>query len=206
MLGTLAVAVLATAAALCGWCVVEWLRDGKPTLVGASSGAVAGLVAITPACGFVDPWAAFVIGAIAGVACAYAVGLKYRLGYDDSLDVVGVHLVGGVVGAVALGFVAAYPFADGQEKGILLGGPLSQLGVQVLGPVAVGLYSFVVSWIIAKVIDKTMGFRIGAEEEITGIDIPSHAETGYDLGTIHSSGVTAVNGTAAVPASKKVGA
>ncbi|MET8332592.1 ammonium transporter [Streptosporangium canum] len=197
---------IATAVAAGAWLLVEKLRDGHSTSLGVASGAVAGLVAITPACGFVDPWAAFVIGAIAGVACAYAVGLKYRLGYDDSLDVVGVHLVGGVVGAVALGFVAAYPFADGQEKGILLGGPLSQLGVQVLGPVAVGLYSFVVSWIIAKVIDKTMGFRIGAEEEITGIDITSHAETGYDLGTIHSSGVAAVNGTAAVPASKKVGA
>ncbi|GAA4218411.1 Amt family ammonium transporter [Streptosporangium album] len=197
---------IATAVAAGAWLLVEKLRDGHSTSLGVASGAVAGLVAITPACGFVDPWAAFVIGAIAGVVCAYAVGLKYKLGYDDSLDVVGVHLVGGVVGAVALGFVAAYPFADGQEKGILVGGPLSQLGVQVLGPVAVGLYSFVVSWIIAKVIDKTMGFRINTEEEITGIDITSHAETGYDLGTIHSSGVAAVNGPVVAPASKKVDA
>ncbi|WP_326820545.1 ammonium transporter [Streptosporangium sp. NBC_01639] len=197
---------IATAVAAGAWLLVEKLRDGHSTSLGVASGAVAGLVAITPACGFVDPWAAFVIGAIAGVVCAYAVGLKYKLGYDDSLDVVGVHLVGGVVGAVALGFVAAYPFADGQEKGILLGGPISQLGVQVLGPVAVGLYSFVVSWIVAKVIDKTMGFRINTEEEITGIDITSHAETGYDLGTIHSSGVAAVNGPVVAPASKKVDA
>jgi Amt family ammonium transporter len=195
---------IATAVAAGAWLLVEKLRDGHSTTLGVASGAVAGLVAITPACGFVDPWAAFVIGALAGVACAYGVGLKYRLGYDDSLDVVGVHMVGGVVGAVALGFVAAYPFADGQEQGLLYGGPISQLGVQVLGPVAVGAYSFAVSWIIAKVIDKTMGFRISAEDEVAGIDITTHAETGYDLGTVHSSGVASPNGPAVVPAPKKV--
>ncbi|MFI6453049.1 ammonium transporter [Streptosporangium amethystogenes] len=197
---------IATAVAAGAWILVEKLRDGHSTTLGVASGAVSGLVAITPACGFVDPWAAFVIGALAGVACAYAVGLKYKLGYDDSLDVVGVHMVGGVVGAVALGFVAAYPFADGQEKGLFYGGPISQLGVQVLGPVAVGAYSFVVSWIIAKIIDKTMGFRITQEQEIAGVDITTHAETGYDLGTIHSSGVAAVNGPVSTPASKKVDA
>ncbi|MBG0812924.1 ammonium transporter [Planomonospora sp. ID82291] len=195
---------IATAVAAGSWLIVEKLRDGHSTTLGVASGAVAGLVAITPACGFVDPWAAVVIGLLAGVACAYGVGLKYRLGYDDSLDVVGVHMVGGVVGAVALGFVAAYPFADGQEKGLLYGGPISQLGVQVLGPVAVGAYSFVVSWILAKVIDKTMGFRISAEDEVAGIDITTHAETGYDLGTVHSSGVASPNGPAVVPAAKKV--
>ncbi|MET9065645.1 ammonium transporter [Streptosporangium sandarakinum] len=197
---------IATAAAAGAWIVAEKLRDGHSTSLGIASGAVAGLVAITPACGFVDPWAAFVIGAIAGAACAFAVGLKYRLGYDDSLDVVGVHLVGGVIGAVALGFVAAYPFADGQEKGLLLGGPISQLGVQVLGPVAVGLYSFVVSWILAKVIDRTMGFRVTREQEVAGVDVTTHAETGYDLGTIHSSGVASPNGAAAAPVSRKVDA
>ncbi|WP_214106001.1 ammonium transporter [Acrocarpospora catenulata] len=197
---------IATAIAAGSWIVVEKLRDGRSTTLGIASGAVAGLVAITPACGFVDPWAAAVIGILAGAICAVAVGLKYKLGYDDSLDVVGVHLVGGVIGAVALGFVAAYPFADGQNKGILLGGPISQLGVQVLGPVAVGLYSFVVTFILGKIIDKTMGFRITREDEVTGIDITTHAETGYDLGTIHSSGVTSPNGPAVPAEAKKVDA
>jgi ammonium transporter, Amt family len=197
---------IATAVAAGAWLVVEKLRDGHATSLGVASGAVAGLVAITPACGFVDPWAAMVIGLLAGAICAYAVGLKYKLGYDDSLDVVGVHLVGGVVGAVSLGFLAAYPFLDQQSTGLFYGGGLKQLGLQVLGPVAVGAYSFILTWIIAKIIDKVMGFRIGAEEEITGVDITSHAETGYDLGTIHSSGVAAVNGPVPAPASKKVDA
>nr|WP_311132248.1 ammonium transporter [Nonomuraea gerenzanensis] len=196
---------VATAVAAGAWLVVEKLRDGHATTLGVASGAVAGLVAITPACGFVDPWAAVVIGLLAGVGCAYAVGLKYKLGFDDSLDVVGVHLVGGVIGAVALGFVAAYPFLPGQNKGILIeGGQISQLGLQVLGPVAVGGYSFVMSWIIGKIIDKTMGFRIPQEAEVTGVDVSTHAETGYDLGTVYASGHTANGPTA--PAPKKVDA
>ncbi|MFI7697554.1 ammonium transporter [Nonomuraea sp. NPDC049480] len=196
---------VATAVAAGAWLVVEKLRDGHATTLGVASGAVAGLVAITPACGFVDPWAAVVIGLLAGVGCAYAVGLKYKLGFDDSLDVVGVHLVGGVIGAVSLGFVAAYPFLPGQNKGILIeGGQISQLGLQVLGPVAVGLYSFVISWILGMIIDKTMGFRIAEDAEVTGVDITTHAETGYDIGTFHASGVTSSNGPA--PAPKKVDA
>ncbi|MFB9675697.1 ammonium transporter [Streptosporangium vulgare] len=197
---------IATAAAAGAWLVVEKMRDGHATSLGVASGAVAGLVAITPACGFVDPWAALLLGLVAGAVCAYAVGLKYKLNYDDSLDVVGVHLVGGVIGAVSLGFIAAYPFLEQQSAGLLYGGGVKQLGLQVLGPVAVGAYSFIITWIIAKIIDKTVGFRIGAEEEVTGVDITSHAETGYDLGTIHSSGVAAVNGPAPTPASKKVDA
>lgn len=196
---------IATAVAAGAWMLVEKLRDGHATTLGVASGAVAGLVAITPACGFVDPWAAVVIGLLAGVGCAYAVGMKYKLGFDDSLDVVGVHLVGGVIGAVSLGFVAAYPFLPGQNKGILLeGGQLSQLGLQVLGPIAVGGYSFVMSWIIGKIIDRTMGFRIAEEAEVTGIDITAHAETGYDLGSVHASGVVSPNGP--VAATKKVDA
>jgi ammonium transporter, Amt family len=196
---------VATAVAAGAWMLVEKLRDGHATTLGVASGAVAGLVAITPACGFVDPWAAVVIGLLAGVGCAYAVGLKYKLGYDDSLDVVGVHLVGGLIGAISLGFVAAYPFLPGQNKGILIeGGQISQLGLQILGPVAVGLYSFVISWILAKIIDKTMGFRIPEDAEVTGVDITTHAETGYDIGTFHASGVTSANGPA--PAAKKVDA
>ncbi|MGV9771176.1 ammonium transporter [Streptosporangium sp. NPDC003464] len=197
---------IATAVAAGAWIVVEKTRDGHASSLGVASGAVAGLVAITPACGFVDPWAAMLIGALAGAVCAYAVGLKYKLGYDDSLDVVGVHLVGGVIGAVSLGFLAAYPFLEQQHKGLFYGGGVIQLGLQVLGPVAVGAYSFVVTWVIAKIIDRVMGFRVSTEEEVTGIDITSHAETGYDLGTIHSSGVASANGAVAAPASKKVGA
>ncbi|WP_084961473.1 ammonium transporter [Thermoactinospora rubra] len=196
---------IATAVAAGAWIVVEKLRDKHSTTLGVASGAVAGLVAITPACGFVDPWAAVVIGLLAGVVCCYAVGLKNKLGYDDSLDVVGVHLVGGVIGAVSLGFVAAYPFLPGQNKGLLYGGGLTQLGLQILGPVAVGAYSFVISWVLGKLIDKTMGFRIAEEAEVTGIDITTHAETGYDLGSVHASGVVSANGP--VPsAAKKVDA
>ncbi|WP_240196960.1 ammonium transporter [Nonomuraea lactucae] len=196
---------IATAAAAGAWLIVEKLRDGHATTLGVASGAVAGLVAITPACGFVDPWAAVLIGLLAGVACAYAVGLKYRLGYDDSLDVVGVHLVGGVIGAVSLGFLAAYPFLEQQNKGLFYGGGLTQLGLQVLGPVAVGGYSFIVTWVVGKIIDKTMGFRVPAEDEVTGVDITTHAETGYDLGTVHASGVSSKNGPVS-PAPKKVDA
>ncbi|GAA1260845.1 ammonium transporter [Sphaerisporangium rubeum] len=186
---------IATAIAAGAWILVEKIRDGHSTTLGVASGAVAGLVAITPACGFVDPWAAGVIGALAGAVCAYAVGLKYKFGYDDSLDVVGVHLVGGALGAISLGFFAAYPFLDPQAEGLFYGGGLTQLGRQILGPVVVGIYSFVLAWIIGKIIDKTMGFRIPEEEEVTGIDITTHAETGYDLGSVHASGVSAsVNG------------
>ncbi|MFG1949116.1 ammonium transporter [Nonomuraea sp. NPDC048826] len=195
---------LATAIAAGAWIVVEKLRDGHATSLGVASGAVSGLVAITPACGFVDPWAAALIGLVAGAVCAFAVGLKYKLNYDDSLDVVGVHLVGGVIGAVALGFVAAYPATDDQSTGLFYGGGFGQLGLQVLGPVAVGLYSFVVTWILGTIINKTMGFRIPAEDEVTGVDVTTHAETGYDLGTVHASGVTSTNGSVTSPAPKKV--
>ena len=116
-------------------------------------------------------------------SAAYAIGLKHKLGYDDSLDVVGVHLVGGAFGAVSLGFLAAYPLLAGQRKGLFYGGGVAQLGVQVLGPVAVGLYSFTVAWILGKIIDKTMGFRVSEEDEATGVDLTQHAETAYDFGS-----------------------
>jgi ammonium transporter, Amt family len=176
---------IATAAAAGGWLLVERFRDGKPTTLGVASGAVAGLVAITPACAFIDPWAAIVLGLLAGVACCYAIGLKHRLGFDDALDVVGVHLVGGALGAVSLGFLAAYPLVSGQRKGLFYGGGFTQLGVQALGPVAVGLYSFTIAWILGKIIDKTMGFRVSEEDEVTGVDLTQHAETAYDFGSIH---------------------
>lgn len=151
-----------------------------------ASGAVAGLVAITPACAFIAPWAAVVLGLLTGAVCCCAIGLKHKLGFDGSLGVVGVHLVGGAFGAISLGFLAAYPIVAGQRKGLFYGGGVEQLGVQVLGPVAVGLYSFAVAWVLGKITDKTMGFRIPEEDEITGIDLAEHAETGYDFGAIHS--------------------
>jgi Amt family ammonium transporter len=197
--GTAALAFMntqvATAAAAGGWLLVERYRDGKPTSLGVASGAVAGLVAITPACAFIAPWAAIVLGLVAGAVCCCAIGLKHKLGFDDSLDVVGVHLVGGAFGAISLGFLAAYPLLNGQRKGLFYGGGIHQLGVQVLGPVAVGLYSFAVAWILGKIIDKTMGFRIPEEDEVAGIDLAEHAETAYEFG-----GIPPVHGVSAAVA------
>ncbi|WNM40626.1 ammonium transporter [Micromonospora halotolerans] len=173
---------VATAAALLGWIVVEWVRDGKPTLVGASSGAVAGLVAITPACAFVTPAAAVLLGLVAGAVCALAVGLKYRLGYDDSLDVVGVHFVGGWIGCLWIGlFGTASVSSLVASDGLLVGGDATLLGKQALGALIVTVYSFVIAYALGFVIDKTIGFRISAEAEVDGIDVAEHAESAYDL-------------------------
>jgi Amt family ammonium transporter len=177
---------VATAAALLGWIAVEWLRYGKPTTLGAASGAVAGLVGITPACAFLEPLGAIALGAIVGVVCALCVILKYRAGYDDSLDVVAVHLVGGAVGSVLIGFLAVAVFDDQgtlvtRETGVLYGGSASLLGVQALGVLAVAAYSFVVAWLIGMAIEKTIGFRVPAEAELEGVDLHEHAESGYDL-------------------------
>ncbi|WP_089156987.1 ammonium transporter [Micromonospora sp. NBS 11-29] len=173
---------VATAGALLGWLVVEWVRDGKPTLVGASSGAVAGLVAITPACAFITPAAAVLLGLVAGAVCAVAVGLKYKLGYDDSLDVVGVHFVGGWIGCLWIGlFGTASVSSLVSTDGLLVGGDATLLGKQALGAFIVTVYSFVVAYALGFVIDKTIGFRVSAEAEVEGIDIAEHAESGYDL-------------------------
>ncbi|MTB72126.1 ammonium transporter [Arsenicicoccus sp. MKL-02] len=171
----------ATAAGMCGWLLTERLRDGHATSLGAASGVVAGLVAITPACSTVSPVGGIVIGLVAGIVCAYAVGLKFRLGFDDSLDVVGVHLVGGLVGTLAVGFLATDAAPVNTVNGLFYGGGVDQLWRQAVGAVAVMLYSFVVSWVIAKVIDVTMGFRASDEDELQGVDQTQHAETGYDL-------------------------
>ncbi len=173
----------ATATAMLAWLVVEKVRDGHPTSLGAASGIVAGLVAVTPAAGSVSPLGAILIGAIAGVACAYAVGLKYKLGYDDSLDVVGVHLVGGMVGTLMIGFVADGATPAG-VNGLFYGGGVDQLWRQAVGAFAVLIYSFCVSWVIAKVIDMTIGFRVSAAAESSGIDLAEHAETGYILSSV----------------------
>jgi Amt family ammonium transporter len=170
--------MIATATAMLGWLAVERLRDGHYTSLGGASGAVAGLVAITPACAFVTPVGSIVIGILAGAICSLAVGLKWRLGFDDSLDVVGVHLVGGAFGALSLGFLA-------QGEGLFYGGDISLLGKQALAVGAVGGYSFVLAYVIGKALDLTVGFRIPAEDEVEGVDLFAHAETGYD---IHSAG------------------
>jgi Amt family ammonium transporter len=180
---------VATGAALLGWIIVEWLRDGKPTTLGAASGAVAGLVAITPACATIEPMGAIALGLIAGALCALAVGLKYRFGFDDALDVVGVHLVGGATGALLIGFLAA-PFiaGTGGVKGLLYGGGPAQLGKQAIAVVAVGAYSFVFAWLIGMAIEKTIGLRITTEAEVDGIDTAEHAESAYDFAPTTGSG------------------
>ncbi len=172
---------VATAAALIGWLVVERIRDGHATSLGAASGAVAGLVAITPACAFVAPWAAVVIGFIAGGICATAVGLKYKLGYDDSLDVVGVHLVGGIVGCLSIGFFGTSAVNSIGLDGLFYGGGTKLLGIQALGAGSVLAYSFIVTLVLGFILDKTLGFRISRDAEIEGIDLIEHAETAYEL-------------------------
>jgi len=172
--------LLAGATGILGWLAVERLRDGHATSLGAASGLVAGLVAITPSCGSVSPIGALVMGAAAGAICALAVGLKYRFGYDDSLDVVGVHLVGGLVGTFGIGLIATAVAPTGVD-GLFYGGGLDQLGKQLLGGGAVLVYAFVVSGMIGWVVDRTMGFRIHEDHEINGIDLVVHAEAAYDL-------------------------
>lgn len=169
----------ATAAALLGWILVERLRDGKPTTLGAASGAVAGLVAITPACGFVNIVGATVIGVAAGIVCALAVRLKFALKIDDALDVGGVHFIGGMLGALLIGFFGTA--AVGGVNGIFHGGGASLLGHQALAVAVVAVYSFVVSWLLAMAIEKTIGFRISEEAEDEGMDLALHAESAYEF-------------------------
>jgi Amt family ammonium transporter len=175
---------VATAAAVLGWLLVEKVRDGKPTTLGAASGAVAGLVAITPACASVNPVGAIVVGLVAGVLCAMAVSLKTKYNFDDSLDVVGVHLVGGLVGCLLIGFLATASSPGITVDGLFFGGGLTQLWKQAIAAVAVGGYSFIVTGIIALVISKVMGWRVPEEAESDGIDYAEHAETAYDFTSI----------------------
>ncbi|MDN3494335.1 ammonium transporter [Planococcus sp. APC 4015] len=166
--------IAAPAAALLAWLLVEKLKDGKPTSVGAASGAVAGLVAITPACASLTPGWAILLGFIAGAVCALAIELKFKLGFDDSLDVVGIHLVGGLIGTLYLGFFAT-------STGLFTGGDGTQLLVQAIAAFAVLAYSFVLALIIGFAIEKTIGFRVKNEDEIAGIDTIVHGEEGYVL-------------------------
>ncbi|ART72715.1 ammonia channel protein [Mycobacterium dioxanotrophicus] len=183
--GTAAAIFLNTLIAGCmgmlGWLTVEQIRDGKPTTFGAASGVVAGLVAITPSCGTVNTLGAVVVGVAAGVVCSFAIGLKFRFGYDDSLDVVGVHFVGGVVGVLLIGFLATEVMTQGPQ-GLLYGGGLVQLGKQLLAAVVVAAYAFAMSYGLAKLIDRFMGFRLSPEDETTGVDFTQHAETAYAEG------------------------
>ncbi len=190
----------ATCAAAIGWLVTEKIRDGHATTLGAASGVVAGLVAITPACSSVSPLGALALGLIAGVLCALAVGLKYRLGYDDSLDVVGVHLVGGLVGTLLIGFLATADAPAGVD-GLFYGGGAGQLWSQTFAALSVMVYSFVVAFAIGKVIDLTMGFRITADDEVSGIDTVVHAENGYEFGNA-AGGVYSGVGSGAIRTGK----
>jgi Amt family ammonium transporter len=163
----------AGAAGIIGWLIVERIKDGKATSVGAASGAVAGLVAITPSCAYLTPSWALVLGILTGVLCALAVELKFTFGFDDSLDVVGIHLVGGLIGTLFLGFFAT-------EVGLIYSGSFDQLGKQAIAAFSVLIYSFTLSFAIGWVIDKTMGFRVKNEDELAGIDLVMHGEESYD--------------------------
>ncbi|MCY7399785.1 MAG: ammonium transporter [Nocardioides sp.] len=184
---TFANTTLATFAAILGWLLIERLLHGKATSLGAASGIVAGLVAITPAAGAVDIGGAVAIGSIAGAVCAWAVSLKYRLGYDDSLDVVGVHLVGGIIGTVLIGVFSTSDGAGGID-GLLYRGGLGSLGDQTLGVLVAVAYSGVLTTVIALAIKYTIGLRLDEEDEVNGIDLAAHGETAYDLHSGTSGG------------------
>ncbi len=195
---------IATATAVLGWLLVEQFRDGKPTTLGAASGAVAGLVAITPACGYIAPLGSIFLGLIAGAVCALAVGLKFRFGYDDALDVVGVHLVGGIVGTLLIGF-----FGDNSvnsaalgDNGLFYGGDLTQLGRQAIAAGSVLVYSFTCALVLGLIIKYTIGFRVTEEAEMIGVDETEHAETAYDFSILGGgSGIPSAAHSAVVNAS-----
>ncbi|WP_332838634.1 ammonium transporter [Nocardia bovistercoris] len=174
---------IATAAAMLAWVLVEKFRDGKPTSLGAASGIVAGLVAITPACSSVNALGAVAVGVVAGALCALAVGLKFRFKFDDSLDVVGVHLVGGLVGTLMVGLVAA-PEAPAAVEGLFYGGGIEQLKLQAVGAFTVLAYSLVATAVIAYIIKFTIGLRATEEGESAGLDEAEHAETAYDFAAV----------------------
>ncbi len=171
---------LAAALAALSWAFAEWIYQGKPTTLGAVSGAVAGLVAITPAAGFVPVWSSIVIGALAGIVCYLAVLLKPRLGYDDALDVVGVHGIGGLFGALATGIFASTAANPGGANGLLFGNA-KQFLIQAIGAGAAIVYCFVLSFILFKIVDALVGLRVSREEEIQGLDLSEHGEAGYSL-------------------------
>ena len=172
---------LGAAAGALGWAFMESRKDRKATTLGVASGAVAGLVAITPAAGFVGPMGAIAIGLAGGLVCSWAVGLKFRLGYDDSLDVVGVHLVGGIVGSLLLGVFGTVAVNEFGADGLIAGGGLALMGKQILAVGATLVFSFVVTMGIAKAVEATVGLRASEEDEIAGLDLSQHSEVGYAL-------------------------
>ena len=172
---------IATAAAAMTWIGFEKYRDGKATSLGVASGAIAGAVVITPSCGYLNPLGALVLGLIAGVVSAWAVTRKYKLGYDDSLDVVGVHGVGGILGMLAIGFLATLTANAAGADGLFFGGGTTQLNRQVIAIIVVALFSFTATWLIATVIQKTIGFRSFRDDELNGLDTTYHAESAYDI-------------------------
>jgi Amt family ammonium transporter len=164
--------LVAPAAAMVSWAIYEQIAHGKPTSVGVGSGAISGLVAITPSCAYLDPIWALLLGLIVGVVCALAIELKFILGFDDSLDVVGIHLVGGIVGTLFIGLF-------GQNVGLFLGFGFDQLGKQALGVLVVTVYAFAISYALGWLIQKTIGFRVTSTDEIAGVDLVQHGEVGY---------------------------
>jgi Amt family ammonium transporter len=172
---------VAAAGGLLGWLLVEKIRNGHATSLGAASGVVAGLVAITPACAFVAPWAAVVIGLVAGAICALAVSIKYALGFDDSLDVVAVHLVGGIWGSLSIGLFGTSVVNSLGLDGVFYGGGTTLLLKQALGVGLVLAYSFLATLIIGFIIEKTIGFRVKKDAEVEGVDLSEHAETAYEM-------------------------
>ncbi|AZN29738.1 ammonium transporter [Flaviflexus salsibiostraticola] len=170
-----------TAAAICGWLVIEKVKGGKPSAVGAASGAIAGLVAITPACANLTPGWALLLGVVTGAICCWAIELKYLFRLDDSLDVVGIHLVGGLIGTIYVGFFAI-------DTGLFTGGGFGQVAVQVIASAGVFAYSFCLAYVLGKTIDKTIGFRVDDASELAGVDVTLHGEIAYELSDARSDG------------------
>ena len=170
---------LGAAAGAVGWAFVDARREKKATTLGVASGAVAGLVAITPAAGFVSPLSAIAIGLVAGLVCAWAVGLKFKLGYDDSLDVVGVHMVGGLLGALLTGIFADLAINPAGADGLLAGGGAALLGKQAIAVVVTLAFSFGATFLILKLVQATIGLRVAESQEVDGLDLSQHAEVGY---------------------------
>jgi Amt family ammonium transporter len=179
---------VAAAGGLLGWLLIEKIRNGHATSLGAASGVVAGLVAITPACAFVAPWAAVVIGLVAGALCALAVSIKYAFGFDDSLDVVAVHLVGGIWGSLSIGLFGTSVVNSLGLDGVFYGGGTTLLLKQALGVGLVLAYSFVATLIIGLIIEKTIGFRVKKDAEVEGVDLSEHAETAYEMSSSSRGG------------------
>ncbi len=191
--------LVAPCAAMLAWLLVESRGIGHATSLGAASGAVAGLVAITPSGGSLSPGGAIVVGLLAGAACAWAVGLKYRFGYDDSLDLVGVHLVGGLIGTLSIGLFAD-PRTPTQVAGLFYGGGVDQLWRQAIAAVVVLCFSFAATYGLATLVSRTIGMRATAHAEVTGIDLSEHSEVGYDLTPVQHSAYRGVRQTLYIPA------